>query len=56
MTRMSRQGKIRNTSPRKHKKPQPKTGPKQDDLPGGFKKHANAVSGDLSKAVFIPKI
>ena len=56
MTRMSKKGERRAVSPRKHKAPQPKTGPKKDNLPMGFKEHANALEGDLAKTFFIPKI
>ncbi len=56
MTRMSKQGERRNRFPRKHRAPSAKTGPKQDNIPGGFKIHANAVEGELSTHVFIPKI
>ena len=53
---MSKKSERRGLSPRKHKAPQPKTGPKKDNLPNGFKEHENAVEGDFAKAVFIPKI
>lgn len=56
MTRISKQAERRNRSPRKHRPPSPKTGPKKDNLPGGFKEHANALDGSLAKAAFIPKI
>ncbi len=56
MVRISKQGKRRNTSPRKTRKPSEKTGAQKDNLPKGFKEHSNAVEGDLSGAIFIPKI
>jgi len=56
MTRMSKQAERRSKSHRKHKAPQLKTGPLKDNLPKGFKEHANAIEGELAKAVFIPKI
>ncbi len=56
MTRMSKKSERRGMSPRKHKAPQPKTGPKKDVLSKGYKEHENAASGDLAKAIFIPKI
>lgn len=56
MTRMSKQGERRSRFPRKHRAPSMKTGPLQDNIPNGFKEHINAVSGDLAKIVFIPKI
>lgn len=52
MTRMSKQGKRRAVSPRKHKMPTVKTGPQQDK---GFKAHVNALEGD-QLAVFIGKV
>lgn len=54
MTRMSKQGERRNVSPKKRKKPSPKTGPRKDNLPQGYKVHANALEGTLTS--FIPKI
>lgn len=53
MTRQSKQGERRAMSPRKRKAPAVKTGPKKDNLPKGFKEHANALEGTLA---FIPKI
>lgn len=54
MTRMSKQGERRATSPRKRKKPSPKTGPLKDNLPDGYKPHVNALEGNMT--LFIPKI
>lgn len=56
MVRMSKQGERRNRFPRKHRAPSVKTGPLQDNLPNGYKKHANALEGDLAKMMFISKI
>lgn len=56
MTRQSKQGERRARSPKKHRAPAAKTGPKKDNLTSGFKEHANALEGDLAAAVFIPKI
>jgi hypothetical protein len=56
MVRISKQGEKRSRFPRKHRAPSDKTGPQKDNLPKGFKAHANAVDGDLGKMVFIPKI
>lgn len=53
---MSKQGERRNRFPRKHRAPSAKTGPQKDNLPNGFKSHANAIEGDLAAMVFIPKI
>ncbi|HPE85130.1 MAG TPA: hypothetical protein PLO43_03015 [Chlamydiales bacterium] len=52
MTRMSKQGERRNQCPRKSKFPQPKTGSKKDNLPKGFREHANALT---SQNTFISK-
>ncbi len=56
MTRISKKAERRGVSPRKHKAPQPKTGPKEENLPNGFKAHNNALEGDMAKTAFIPKI
>lgn len=57
MTRMSKQGERRATSPRKNKKPSKKTGPLKDNLPLGYKPRKNALEGtDFSSSTFIPKI
>jgi hypothetical protein len=56
MVRISKQTERRNKSPRKHRKPMPKTGPKKDNLPGGFKTHPNAVEGDFAAMAYIAKI
>ena len=53
MTRISKQEERRARSPRRHKAPAPKTGPKQDNLPQGYKPQQNAVE---SEGVFIGKI
>ena len=56
MVRISKQAEKRSRFPRKHRKPSEKTGPRQDNLPEGFKGHANAVEGDLAAVIFVPKI
>ena len=56
MVRISKQAERRHRFPRKHRAPSAKTGPLQDNLPNGFKAHANAVEGDLAAQIFIPKI
>ncbi len=56
MVRISKQGERRNRCPHRCKHPAPKTGAKKDNLPNGFKAHANAVSGDLNKRIFISKV
>ncbi len=54
MTRLSKQARKRMVSPKRPKTPGPATGPKKDNLPKGFKEHANAAPQEAS--VFIPKI
>jgi len=56
MVRISKQNQRRNQSPRKHRPPMPKTGPKADNLTLGYKEHANAIEGDMANKFFIPKI
>lgn len=56
MVRISKQAERRSRFPRRHRPPSEKTGSLQDNLPKGFKEHANAVEGDLAKMIFIPKI
>ena len=56
MVRISKQSERRNRSPHKHRAPSQKTGPLKDNLPNGFKEHANSLQGDLSGTAFIPKI
>jgi hypothetical protein len=56
MVRISKQAQKRQRFPRKSRYPSEKTGTLKDNLPEGFKPHANAVEGDLAKMVFIPKI
>ena len=54
MTRVSKQARRRAVSPRKHKGPSVKTGPKKDNLPLGYKEHENAATE--TPTFFIPKI
>ncbi|CDZ80610.1 hypothetical protein BN1013_01125 [Candidatus Rubidus massiliensis] len=56
MVRISKQSQRRAQSPRKSKNPSQKSGSLKDNLPNGFKAHANGVEGDLAQKVFIPKI
>lgn len=54
MTRISKQGKRRNQSPKKRTpRFSSPTGPKKDSLAKGYKEHLNALS---SVNTFIPKI
>lgn len=57
MVRMSKKGERRNQSPRKRRPNlDAKTGPKKDNLSLGYKAKENAIEGDLSTQLFIPKI
>lgn len=56
MTRISKKAQRRAVSPRKRRAPSPKTGPKSDNLPLGFKEHTNAFAGESPLPTFIPKI
>lgn len=56
MVRISKQSERRSKSPRKNKNPAVKTGARPDNLPKGFKEHANALEGDAAALAFIPKI
>lgn len=54
MTRISKKAERRATSPRKHKNPLLKTGPKKDHFSKKYKLHDNALPGERN--AFIPKI
>lgn len=54
MVRISKQEERRNKCPKRCRPPAAKTGPKKDNLPSGFRVHANSV--ETSGLVFIPKI
>lgn len=57
MTRTSKQEERRARNPHKRKAPAPKTGPKQDNIPGGFKQHDNALAdAGVSKQMFVGKV
>ncbi len=56
MVRMSKQGERRNQCPKRPAPPTPKTGPRKDNLPSGYKPQLNAVDADAKKGAFIPKI
>lgn len=56
MVRISKQAERRSVSHRRPRPPSPKTGPKKDALPEGFKFHANAIEGNRAASAFIPKI
>lgn len=56
MTRMSKQGERRNKFPRKRQRAPVKTGSRKDNLPNGYREHANAVDGQAAALVFVPKV
>jgi len=56
MVRPSKQQEKRSRYPRKRRSPQEKTGPLKDQLPMGYKEHANSLEGDVALTAFIPKI
>ena len=56
MTRISKQGKLRHISYHRPRPPSPKTGPKTNNLPLGFRVHENAAPAESASSRFIPKI
>ncbi len=56
MTRTSKQEERRAVSRRRPRRPSTKTGPKKDQLPLGFKEHANVLESEHANNCFIPKI
>lgn len=56
MVRISKQNQRRATSHRRTRMPAAKTGAKQENIPGGFKEQVNALTGDIAKTAYIPKI
>lgn len=50
---MSKQGEKRSRFPRKTRGPAQKTGPIKEN---GFRKHSNALEGEIAVSAFIPKI
>lgn len=53
---MSKQGERRHVSYKRPAPPSPKTGPRKDNLPSGYKPQVNAVEAEEKKSAFIPKI
>ncbi|MCH9632978.1 MAG: hypothetical protein S4CHLAM6_13270 [Chlamydiae bacterium] len=57
MTRLSKQARRRNISPKRPRPAGPKTGPKKDSLELGYKERTNALTAaDQSSQFFIGKI
>lgn len=56
MVRISKQSERRSRSPRRHRAPSEKTGPRKENLPGGFKEHPNALTGEVGQTAYISKI
>lgn len=54
MVRISKQQERRSRFPRRPKISGGKTGARKEE--NGFRKHPNALDGELAKTVFIPKI
>ena len=54
MVRISKQEERRSRCPKRCRAPSAKTGSKKDNLPLGFKEHANSV--EAKGHVFIPRI
>ncbi len=52
MTRIGKQEERRNRCPRRPRPPAPKSGPKKDNLPKGYREHENVYEGQG----FIPKV
>ncbi|MBI3212131.1 MAG: hypothetical protein HYZ47_05600 [Simkania negevensis] len=55
MTRVSKKDEMKRC-PRKPRYGSIKSGSKKDNLPKGFKEHANAFQGEKGSTIFIPKI
>lgn len=56
MTRLSKQARRRNVSPKRPSTPGPKTGPKKDNLDLGYKEKVNGLAGELGSQIFISKV
>ncbi|MBS0615491.1 MAG: hypothetical protein JSR58_02945 [Verrucomicrobia bacterium] len=57
MVRISKQAERRNQCRKRCRPPVPKTGPKKENLPSGYKAHENAMSDrTLTQTHFIAKI
>ena len=57
MVRISKQEERRHRCPHKHRPPSPKSGPKKDNLPLGYKAHASSLEdAQIAQRTFISKI
>ena len=57
MVRISKQEERRSKCPHRRRAPSPKTGPKKENLPLGYREHTNVVSdAKVAQTTFIPKI
>ncbi len=57
MVRISKQAERRARCPHRRRAPSPKSGPKQDNLPLGYKTHSSALEDtQIAQTTFISKI
>lgn len=57
MVRISKQAERRSRRPHRTRAPALKTGAKKDNLPMGFKEHANAISdSNIAQTTFIGRV
>lgn len=57
MVRISKQAERRARCPHRCRAPSPKSGPKKDNLPLGYKAHASALEeAQIAQTTFISKI
>jgi len=56
MVRISKQQERRMQCPKRCRAPASKTGSKKDNLPLGYRLHANALNGVIAETSFIPKL
>lgn len=56
MVRISKQCEKRARSHHRPRPPAKKTGARKQNLPNGFKDHANALEGEAAAFAYIPKI
>lgn len=57
MVRISKQAERRSKCPHRCRPPSPKSGPKKDNLPLGYKAHASALgNAEIAQTTFVSKI